>query len=96
MEFVREVLCLFKSFLGAYRRAYRPDLLKVLEERAHRNDTTLTASPDKQESKSLIRTEVEVVTNSPIFEKASSVRGYHHDKLNEIYAGLTLYAKEGR
>ena len=89
-QFVQEVLWLFQEKLGEYR----PDLLLKLQSIGKSGDPKLLASPDKSGSH-LIKTEVELVINSPVFYSSSSVRGYHHDKLNEIYAGLLYMRKKG-
>ena len=91
-QFVKEVLWLFRSKLGEYR----PDLLRKLQDVVKNGDPNRLASPDKNSGNHLIKTEVELVINSPVFQSSSSVRGYHHDKLNEIFAGLCVYEEEGR
>jgi len=89
-QFVREVLWLFWEKLGEYR----PDLLRKLQSSAGNSNPNLLASPDKNSGGNLIKTEVELVINSPVLSSSSSVRGYHHDKLNEIYAGLLYMRKK--
>jgi hypothetical protein len=90
-QFVQEVLWLFRKKISKYR----PDLLRKLQNLAKNSDPNLLASPDKNSGVHLIKTEVELVINSPVFQTSSSVRGYHHDKLNEIYAGLLYMRKKG-
>lgn len=90
-QFVREVLWLFREKLGEYR----PDLLLKLQSMSKSGYPKLLASPDKNSGDNLIRTEVELVINSPVFQTSSSVRGYHHDKLNELFAGLLYMRKKG-
>ena len=90
-QFVKEVLWLFRSKLGEYR----PDLLRKLQDVVKNGDPNRLASPDKNSGNHLIKTEVELVINSPVFQSSSSVRGYHHDKLNEIFAGLLYMRKKG-
>ena len=85
-EFVKEVLWLFQMKL----EDYRPDLLQKLQN----NSMIISAGPEKTNSKNLFRTDMEMVINSPVFDSPSSVRGYHHDKLNEIYAGLLYMRKK--
>ena len=90
-QFAHEVLWLFRSKLGEYR----PDLLRKLHDVVKNGEPNWLASPDKNSGKHLIKTEVELVINSPVFQSPSSVRGYHHDKLNEIFAGLLYMRKKG-
>ena len=69
-QFVQEVLWLFREKLSEYR----PDLLRKFQNFAKNGDPNLLASPDKNNGKYLIKTEVELVINSPVLQGSSSVR----------------------
>mmetsp|Transcript_36485 Transcript_36485/g.70006 ORF Transcript_36485/g.70006 Transcript_36485/m.70006 type:complete len:276 (+) Transcript_36485:1472-2299(+) len=86
-EFLHEVLWLFKERISRFR----PDVALHLMQAGH-NSSLATASHYKSDTTDF-KTGLEMVINSPVTSKPSSVRGYHHDKLTELYAGL-LYMRQ--
>lgn len=82
--FVREATWVFAEGI----KRYRPDFLLELAKRGFTIDN-ITAT-----DKPVAEPALEIVINSPV-ESRSTVRGPHHDKINELYAGL-LYMPEPR
>ena len=84
--FLAEVLYVFGPALSMYR----PDLLLL----AHEKNVSLSelSLSTLKLSKTDLLANVEIVLNSEVKAK-SSVRGPHHDKLNEIFAALLYFRR---
>ena len=83
----------FGDFVRVFQPAlakYRPDLIAMAEKKNKTLSDLLVTAHKAVKSDLLSKTEL--VVNSPVMAK-SRVRGPHHDKLNEIYAGLLYFRR---